>query len=256
MTTPLPGVHNIEAILFDMNGTLRVREQHEPTQQAAFSRLGEILGEGEHDWDELTRRQKAYSIWAQEQLLQSSEAEIWSRWILPEFSREQIEPVAAELMLAWSERKGRVVPIPGAEATLVELKRRGYRLGVISNTMSTLDIPRSLVAFGWQDFFDVVILSSVLKIRKPSPEPFIEAVIRMDLPPEHCAYVGNRISKDIVGCKRAGFALGLIIEPSSQPRVDEQDQTARPDAVISMLSGLLEIFPARKVMVSKDILQL
>lgn len=236
---------NIEAILFDMNGTLRKREPHEPTQQSAFSRLRKFLGDGEHDWDELTRRQKAYSNWAQEQLLQFSEAEIWSRWILPEFPREQIEPVAAELMLAWSERKGRIVRSPSAEETLTELKRRGYKLGVISNTMSTLDIPRSLESFGWTDYFDVVILSSALKIRKPAPEPFLEAARRLNLPPERCAYLGNRISKDIVGCQRAGFALGLILEPASGPRADEKDQTAAPNAVIHALGELLEIFPVR-----------
>jgi len=256
MTTPLPGVHNIEAILFDMNGTLRVRETHEPTQQAAFSRLGEILGEREVDWDEMTRRQKAYGNWAQDKLVQSSEAEIWSRWILPELPREQIEPAAPELMLAWSERRGRVVPIPGAEATLIELKKRGYRLGIISNTMSTLDIPRCLETFGWQDYFDVVIMSSFLKIRKPSPKPFTEASRRLGIPPEQCAYVGNRISKDIVGCKRAGYSIGLVVESSGLRRADEQGQTTKPNAIIISLSGLLEIFPARGVMVSKDILQL
>jgi putative hydrolase of the HAD superfamily len=138
-----------------------------------------------------------------------------------------------------------VVPAPGAEETLSELKRRGYRLGVISNTMSTLDIPRSLEAFGWTDYFDVVILSADLKIRKPSPKPFLEAARRLNLPPDRCAYLGNRISKDIVGCRRAGFALGLILEPPSGPRAEEKDHTSPPDVVIHVLGELLEIFPAR-----------
>ena len=235
----------IEAILFDMNGTLRVREAHEQTQRAAYARLVELIGNNHVDWEELASRQKTYSNWAQANLIQLSEAEIWSRWILPEYPLERIEPVAAELTLAWSERKGHTIPMLGAEETLVELKRRGYRLGVISNTMSTLDIPRSLQSFGWADYFDVVILSSTLKIRKPSPEPFREAAHRMNLAPQHCAYLGNRISKDIPGCKEAGFALGITIESSSRPRADEQDQTVMPDAVIHALSELLKIFPAR-----------
>jgi putative hydrolase of the HAD superfamily len=243
---PKSVLHNIEAILFDMNGTLRVREPHEPTQRAAFSRLRELLGKedaSDEYWEELTRRQKAYSRWAQERLIQLSEEEIWTRWILPDVPREQVEPVAAELTLMWSERKGHTVPKPGAEETIVELKRRGYRLGVISNTMSSLDIPRSLVAFGWKDYFDVVILSSAIKCRKPAPEPFLEATRTLGVLPAHCAYLGNRISKDMVGCKRAGFALGIILEPFDGPRADEQDQSIEPDAVINSLSELLEIFP-------------
>jgi putative hydrolase of the HAD superfamily len=237
--------HNIEAILFDMNGTLRVRESHEPTQHAAFSRLRELLGKEnvlDEYWEELTCRQKAYSYWAQERLIQLSEEEIWTRWILPDIPPKQVVSVAAELTLAWSERKGRTVPKPGAEETIVELKQRGYRLGIISNTMSSLDIPRSLVTFGWKDYFDVVILSSVIKFRKPAPEPFLEAAQMLGVLPSQCAYLGNRVSKDMIGCKRAGFALGVIIESLSGSCEDEQNLPFDADAVIHSLRELLGIF--------------
>jgi putative hydrolase of the HAD superfamily len=275
MTVPIPVVHNtvvpgsntgtvvpgsstgtvvpgsstgIEAILFDMNGTLRTREPHEPTRRAATLRILEMLGKADASdsfWEEAPRRFKAYGQWAQENLLQLSEIEIWTRWILPDVPREKIEPIAAELTLAWSERKGRMIPKPGAEKTLVELKQRGYRLGVISNSMSSLDIPRSLDAYGWKELFEIVVLSSAVKCRKPAPEPFLEAVRAMNVEPERCAYLGNRISKDIVGCKRAGFALGIILEPSGGPRLDEQDQIIQPEMVIHSLSELLDIFPGR-----------
>lgn len=241
-------IPNIEAIFFDMNGTLRIREPHGPTQHLATQRILEFLGKEEASeayWEELTRRQKSYSHWAQENLLQLTEKEIWTRWILPEYPREQIEPVAAELTLAWMERKGRTVPRSDAQETLIELKRRGYRLGVISNSMSTLDIPRSLDAFGWKDFFEVVVLSSVLKRRKPAPEPFWEAAHALNLESSQCAYLGNRILKDMVGCKQAGFALGIILEPPDGPRSDAQDQTVAPDAVIHTLRELLDFFPVR-----------
>ncbi len=99
-----------------MNGTLRVREPHEPTQRAALERMLELLGKKmlrDAFWEELARRHKAYGHWAQENLLQLSEEEIWTRWLLPDYPAQQIEPVAAELTLAWSERKGRTVPKPG-----------------------------------------------------------------------------------------------------------------------------------------------
>ncbi len=238
-------VDPIEAIFFDMNGTLRAREAHAPTQRAAYSRMLALLGKQdapEAYWDELARRQKTYSHWAQQSLLQLSEEEIWTRWILPELPHEQIAPVAAELTLAWGQRKGRTVPKLGAEQTIMELKHRGYRLGLISNTMSSLDIPRFLEEYGWLEHFKVVVLSSAIKVRKPSPQPFLEATQALGVAPAHCAYLGNRISKDIVGCKRAGFALGIILEPPGGPRQDELDQTIQPDVVIHSLGDLLEIF--------------
>lgn len=90
-----------------------------------------------------------------------------------------------------------------------------------------------------------MILSSRLKIRKLSPEPFREAPRRINVPVDRCAYIGNRLSRDVVGCELARFALGLIIEPSCGPRADEQGQTFAPDVVIHSLNELLEIFSAR-----------
>jgi putative hydrolase of the HAD superfamily len=246
MAIQVQASRTIKAILFDMNGTLRMREPHEPTQRAALERLQIMLGITEPSptfWDELAGRYKAYGQWAQENLLQLSEEEIWTRWLLPGVSRQQIKPIAAELTLAWSERKGRVVPLPRAEETLVELKQRGYRLGVISNSMSSLDIPGSLEAFGWKKLFEVVILSSVVKCRKPAPGIFLQATSAMGVRPLYCAFVGNRVSKDVIGCKRAGFGLAIVIESPGNTRPNELDQTIQPDAIIHSLHELLGIFP-------------
>jgi putative hydrolase of the HAD superfamily len=246
LATPLVG--DITAIFFDMNSTLRIREPHEPTQCAAHARFLELLGKKDATdvfWGELTQRYKTYNRWAQENLLQLSEKDIWTRWILPDFPSEKIEPVAAELTLAWSECKGRTIPKPGATETILELKQRGYHLGVISNTMSSLDIPNCLNAYGWKDIFRVVILSSALKRRKPAPEPFWEAARAMNVEPAQCAYLGNRISRDVIGCKRAGFALGILIETGSKSYPEEQNQTVQPDIVIQSLSEMLPYFPER-----------
>jgi putative hydrolase of the HAD superfamily len=248
MTIQVHGTNNIDAILFDMNGTLRRRELHPPTQQVAIKRMLDLLEKKDAPdafWEELERRYKAYGYWAQENLLQLTEKEIWTRWLLPDAPCNQIEPLAEELTLAWKKTRGRTVPLEGAEETLLELKRRGYRLGVISNSMSSLDIPQSLQAFGWKDYFEVVILSSLVRYRKPAPEIFWEATSAMNIEPPQCAYLGNRISRDVIGCKRAGFALGIIIEAPGKSYADEQDQAIQPDVVIHSLSDLLALFPLR-----------
>jgi putative hydrolase of the HAD superfamily len=245
---PLHAAQSIEVILFDMNGTLRRREPHEPTRQAAIKRIQELLGNEELPnsfWKELAHRNTAYNQWAQENQVQLSEKEIWTRWLTPDFPRDRVEQVTEELTLAWKETRGRTLPQAGAEAVLIALRSRGYRLGVISNSMSYLDIPRSLEAFGWKDYFEVVVLSAVVKMRKPDPEIFLEATRAIKVMPARCAFVGNRIGKDVVGSKRAGFALGIIIESLANSNSDQQDKNFPPDAVIHSLNELLELFPAR-----------
>ena len=249
MPEPEASQLEIEAVLFDVNGTLRRREPHTPTQQKAAARLSKLLNKeavSQADWDQMASCYRNYVNWAQENEIQLSEAEVWTRWILPEYPGEQIAPVASELTLAWSELKGRAVPQPGAEAMLAALKQRGYRLGIISNSLSTLDIPGSLEAFGWQGYFDVVVLSSMFRVRKPAPELFLEAARRLNMEPKQCAYVGNRILRDIAGCKRAGYAQGILIQmPGAQPS-GEPEPGSQPDRVIHALGELLNLFPDRR----------
>ncbi|MCI0476399.1 MAG: HAD family hydrolase, partial [Anaerolineales bacterium] len=207
---------NVEAIIFDIGGTLRERVPDEKFQAQAAERFLKLLGKAdalEEYWMELARCQDAYSEWAQERLIESSEEEIWTRWMTPELPRALIAPNAVELMIAWRDaRSGRATPRPDAHRVIAELSARGYRLGVISNTTSSVDVPRSLEAYGLRKYFDVVVLSSTSRCRKPAPEIFWQATRALNIDPACCAYVGDRISRDVVGSKRAGFAKAILIE--------------------------------------------
>jgi putative hydrolase of the HAD superfamily len=149
-------------------------------------------------------------------------------------------------MLAWSERKGRVVPKPETEMVLKTLSQRGYLLGLISNTMSTLDIPGFVERHGWDRYLGVVLLSAFEKSRKPAPELFLRAASQLGVLPTECAYIGNRFSKDIVGCKRAGYSLGIILRDPAKPVTAEGSSEAAPDLRIDSLEELLNLFPPRK----------
>jgi FMN phosphatase YigB (HAD superfamily) len=67
----------------------------------------------------------------------------------------------------------------------------------------------------------------------------------LNVEPSVCANVGNRFHKDITGCKRAGFALGILIENPDQPQPDQSDKSSSPDMAIHSLVQLLDIFPRR-----------
>ena len=241
-------VNNIEAIFFDMNGTLRIRVPDDMFQMQSVERLLEILGKPDVPaayLDELFRRYKAYTRWADENETSLSEAEIWNQWITPELPRERIEPQAVELMLALRNCKGRSKLKPGAVDVLGELSQRGYRLGVISNTTSTADLPRFIEECGLVKFFEAVVLSSMLGTRKPGTGIFREAIRLVRLDPAQCAYLGNKISKDVVGAHRAGFGMAMVISPTDLPQVPLKDQVEIPDVVIHELEDLLGIFPPR-----------
>jgi putative hydrolase of the HAD superfamily len=239
-------VEKIKAIFFDVNGTLRRREPHAASQQAAYHRMLELIGREEVPadyWDRIAARYKEYSDWAQGRLMQLTESEIWTKWLLPDEPAARIAVNASELMLAWGRRKGRVVPLDGAENVLQSLLGRGYILGLISNTMSTLDIPGFVERQGWGKYFKVIMLSAFERTRKPAPDLFHKAAQLAGVSAVECAYVGNKFSKDIIGCKRAGYALGIILQLVDKPYSEEESQEVRSDIVIDSLDDLMSIFP-------------
>jgi FMN phosphatase YigB (HAD superfamily) len=241
-------INDIEAIFFDVNGTLRTRERHAQTELAACQKILELIRRDSVPmlfWEELERRYKAYGVWAQANLIQLSEAEIWTKWLLPDEPKDLVAAHASELMLAWSQIKGRRIPIQGTEDVLKQLTARGYVLGMISNTMSTRDIPKFIEDHGWESYFQVVLLSAVEKSRKPAPALFEKAARLVKMDPVQCAYVGNKIAKDIAGCKGAGYSLGIVLDQEERSHPEPGKQETAPDVVINSLAELLKIFPGR-----------
>ena len=122
---------------------------------------------------------------------------------------------------------------PRVAEMLGELKAMGLKLGVISNTAALYQVFDSLEEYGIRDFFRDVTLSSVTGFRKPSRDIFTVSLRQMRSRPEECVYVGDTVSRDVIGSKMAGFAFAIQI---SSQLTKEKDRTLEkalaPDAVI------------------------
>lgn len=236
---------DIDAIFFDMGTTLRTRVADEELRHQGLEQLVALLETKEPAEEfhrRLAERYEAYRQWAQETLIEAPEKEIWTRWMLPEWPSEQIEPLAEQLTHLWRCTEGCRLVRPDARLVVAELSRRGYRLGVISNTISAHAVPHGLEEYGLADYFETVLLSSTFGRRKPDPAIFWEATRQLGVSPARSAYVGDQISRDVVGPRRAGFAMAIIVD-NPRAREQAQDYSAfKPDVVIQELSELLDIF--------------
>jgi FMN phosphatase YigB (HAD superfamily) len=105
--------------------------------------------------------------------------------------------------------------VPGAKAALSELRSRGLRLGVISNTgnLSRAQLSQLLPAdFDWAAFdSQLVILSAEVGVEKPSPEIFQRAVAAAATPAAACLFCTENLT-DTLAAQRAGM-LGARIQP-------------------------------------------
>ncbi len=239
---------NIEAILFDMGGTLRTTVKRSKAEKvAAVGEILKILGSDRPlaaFYQELMKRARGYKHWAQQTMVELNERDLWTQWMLPDFPVDQVEPLAVTLNQMYRDALGTRVLFPESREVLLSLYRRGYRLGLVSNTTSSVEVPAALREMQLTGCFEVVVLSAVVGKRKPDPAILLEAASRMGVAPEGCAYIGDRPDRDVAAARSAGFQTSVLI--GSKRGVKTENTRLLPDHEIQNLKELLAIFPQRE----------
>jgi HAD superfamily hydrolase (TIGR01509 family) len=239
---------DIEAIFLDVGNTLRIVIEDKDFQAQARQQIVELTGAQETPDDfnhKLEERYKGLRKQAKEKLVEASEKEMWTRWMLPDFPAEKIAPLSGKLTRLWRDCDGRRVPREDVSQVVIELSKRGYLLGIIANTITETEIPDYLETEGLTGYFKTVVLSSKVGIRKPNPEIYWEAARRIGVEPEKCVYVGDNPVRDVEGTRAAGYGLFILFfEPATQAKEPPTGEV-KPDYTIHEMKDLLDIFPAR-----------
>ena len=125
---------------------------------------------------------------------------------------------------------------PDAPPLLRELRRRGIKVGVLSNTMWPRRAHEQIfVRDEVLGLIDGAVYTSEIDWVKPHPEAFRAAMAAVgETDPAACVFVGDRPYDDIHGAKSTGMRAVLIAN-SAVPAFE----AAEPDAVITRLAELL-----------------
>lgn len=250
----------LNTVLFDMGGTLEDIWNNEETLAEVMEKLQAMLraaglepGCGSSEFQEkVLMGLKAYKRWSESVYLEKKPEEIWPDFYLRDFGfdREKLLPITEDLANMWELTYFHRELRPGVFEMLEALEARGYRLGIISNNASLYNVFNVLEDYGIRRFMRDVTVSSVTGYRKPHPEIFRISLRQMQVKAEECVYVGDTISRDIIGAKRAGFAKAVQIGShlSAQKDAGLESTAEKPDIIISdirELTGWLdEINPA------------
>lgn len=134
---------------------------------------------------------------------------------------------------------------PEAAPMLSELRRRGIRIGVLSNTLWSRDRHEAIFARDHLlDLIDGAVYTSEISWTKPHPEAFRAALDAVGSPPaERSVFVGDRLFDDIYGAASVGMRT-IFIPHSTIPPEQIGHALGRPDAVVARLSEIPAVIDA------------
>ena len=102
----------------------------------------------------------------------------------------------------WPRCFGRLRPYDGVPETLAALRRKGLRLGVVSDSPFTRE---KLAALGLRGGWSAVVSADEVGALKPNPEPFLRIARLLDVAPGEVLFVGNSYRRDVIGAHHAGM---------------------------------------------------
>ena len=212
----------IDTVLFDMGGTLEDIHVDDESRHASIQGVLDILRAHGIDPDKdfetaasaINAGWERYGAYRDPRQRELKPEEIWGSFVLTDFGldEESVRPYAEELAHMWEVTHYHRALRPHVREMLEGLKDLGMKLGVISNTASLYQIFDILKEYGIRDYFQDVTLSSVTGYRKPNPNIFMVSLHQVQSDPAHCAYVGDTISRDVIGPIRMGFGATFHID--------------------------------------------
>ena len=125
---------------------------------------------------------------------------------------------------------------PGALDVLRQLRRRGYKLGIITNG-SVESQAAKLHESGLARLVDVALISERERIRKPDPRIFDRAAESLGVRAEECVFVGDNPEADVVGSLSAGMTAIWVEGSLSWP----ENLTTVPTHTVRSLTELLAL---------------
>jgi putative hydrolase of the HAD superfamily len=223
----------LDGVIFDWGGTLSVYAE---VDMLDMWRLAARRLDPDRE-DELTARLVAlenemWTITAQVELLEAASAELGV-----DVTDAVLEEAAVRHLDAWTPH---IRHHPDAAATLTELRRRGLRLGLLSNTHWPRAVHRHLLERdGLADLLHAEVYSCELAVVKPHPAAFEAALASIGIDdPARAVFVGDRPYDDIYGAQSFGMKAVQVVS-SAVPAY-----AVEPDARIHHLAELPAIIEA------------
>jgi putative hydrolase of the HAD superfamily len=129
---------------------------------------------------------------------------VFDQLLFDEFSKVNHKILASGIIAYRRAREAALVLYPHVYLTLIELMKMNLKLAVVSDAPGREAWLR-LCYLNLHHVFDVIVTFDDTHMRKPNPEPFVEALKRLGVKPQESLMVGDWAERDVVGAAQVGM---------------------------------------------------
>lgn len=203
----------IQAILFDLDGTLRYNQ---PSANQAFLDFAAQAGVHVSPTVRLKTLRWTHYYWAQSpeliadlQTFGDLTEAFWDYYATrtltvmgcPPEQASLLSPPIRQRMINEYQPEDRVSE--DVVPTLQALKEAGFAMGVASNRSTPYD--EQIAALGLSEYFAFALAAGQIQAWKPEPGIFLHAAELLKAEPHRTLYVGDNYFADVLGARRAGL---------------------------------------------------
>ena len=192
----------VKAVLFDLYNTLiDFMKMKRMSCEAAIAAMidGGLLMEKGEAYEKLFELYSVHGIEHQE---------IFQKFLEKHLGKVDYRILAKGIAAYRKVQAGFLEPFPHVRQTMVRLKERGLKLGIVSDAPGLKGWVR-LAEMNLLDFFDVVVTLDDTGKLKPHRMPFAAAVKKLGFKPKEILFVGDNPKRDIAGAKAVGMKTAL-----------------------------------------------
>ncbi len=144
--------------------------------------------------------------------------------------------VEEAIAIVVSARAENAVVFPDSKPLLEKLSKRSIKLGIISNVSSHDVAVEILRKVGLLEYFDKVVTSAFVGIRKPDPGIFLYALMQFRLQPQETVIVGDSEKHDVWGGAITGMKTVLVSKRSMADSIADYRFSSLAEASTTLAS--------------------
>jgi HAD superfamily hydrolase (TIGR01549 family) len=248
----------LKAAIFDLGETLmhltvtwqQVGEWRIQAIQDALAEQGAHPNPAEirREWLRLHEEESEYAARTFEEIeIQESFSKLFDRLKV----KPEQQPNMDELVKRFFELEAESwVILPGVPQMLQQVRDLGLKMGLLSNARNDWAVKEIMNGLDLTSYFDVILTSAALGIRKPRPEPFREMLKLLGVGADEAVMIGNSLEADIAGARPLGIRTIHVKfghNPDELPLHFEAN--VDPDIAVSTVE---DVVLAIKQMMAKD----